>query len=66
MVAKNGSGRENCFVKLAQLRPTQIAVGYEEVGTKRSKWRALSAGEKLRFSRLTLFLRYTDLARNIS
>lgn len=36
-------------VKLAQLRPTQMAVGYEEVGVKRAKWRALSAGEKLRF-----------------
>lgn len=36
-------------VKLAQLRPTQMAVGYEEVGAKRAKWRALSAGEKLGF-----------------
>ncbi len=36
-------------VKLAQLRPTQIAVGYEEVGAKRAKWRALSAGGKLGF-----------------
>ncbi|HEY8125496.1 MAG TPA: ParB-like protein [Methylocystis sp.] len=30
-------------VKLTQLRPTQMAVGYEEVGAKRAKWRALSA-----------------------
>lgn len=29
--------------KLAQLRPTQMAVGLEEVGFKRSKWSALSA-----------------------
>ncbi|QGM93823.1 chromosome partitioning protein ParB [Methylocystis rosea] len=36
-------------VKLAQLRPTQMAVGYEEVGAKRAKWRALAAEEKLRF-----------------
>lgn len=39
----------NVSVKLAQLRPTQIAVGYEAVDAKRLKWRALSAGEKLRF-----------------
>lgn len=36
-------------VKLAQLRPTQLRVGYEAVDAKRSTWRALSAGEKRRF-----------------
>jgi hypothetical protein len=36
-------------VKLAELRPTQRAVGYEEVRAKRSKWRALSAEGKLDF-----------------
>ena len=36
-------------VKLAELRPTQRAVGYEEVSAKRSKWRALSAEGKLDF-----------------
>jgi hypothetical protein len=36
-------------VKLVQLRPTQRAVGYEEVDAKRAKWRALSAGGKLDF-----------------
>lgn len=28
-------------IKLAQLRPTQLAVGFDEVAIKRSKWRAL-------------------------
>jgi hypothetical protein len=36
-------------IKLAQLRPTQMAVGFEEVGVKRSKWRALSAQGKSDF-----------------
>ena len=36
-------------LKLAQLRPTQMAVGYEAVGAKRAKWRALSAEGRLGF-----------------
>lgn len=36
-------------VKLAELRPTQMAVGYEGVNAKRSKWRALSVEGKRHF-----------------
>lgn len=36
-------------VKLAELRPTQMAVGYEEVSAKRSKWQTLSNERKLDF-----------------
>lgn len=36
-------------VKLAELRPTQMAVGYEGVNAKRSTWRALSAEGKRDF-----------------
>ncbi len=36
-------------VKLAELRPTQTAVGYEGVSAKRSKWRALSVEGKRHF-----------------
>ncbi len=36
-------------VKLAELRPTQMAVGYDGVNAKRSKWRALSPEGKRDF-----------------
>lgn len=36
-------------VKLAVLRPTQMAVGYDEVEVKRSKWRALTPDGKAHF-----------------
>ncbi|TLG77807.1 ParB-like protein [Methylocystis sp. B8] len=43
------TARKTRTVRLAELQPTQRAVGYGEVRDKRSKWRALSAEVKRDF-----------------
>jgi hypothetical protein len=41
--------------RLAELRPTQMSLGYAEVAHKRKEWRAMSPGEATRFLRARRF-----------